>query len=279
MNANPPSGRARLVLAIVVSLTLHGLAGYAWLAARVKSPAAQAGSPSLVDSPDEKELTITMREPLKAKPRVLPPAVQPLPLPPEVVTLPPQGPGAIQPVGASPSAPESSPKPGGPKPLHGELKAGRTIVYVLDRSSSMGIDCLLTRATAALRASLNQLGPDVRFQIVAYNGGTTTFAPQPVAATPEAIEGAGRWLAGLFAEGGSNHRAGFKEAFAAQADLVFLLTDADDLDGPDVQAIARMNRKPARVMAAVFGGVRPVRETPLERLVTLTGGTIQYVRP
>jgi Ca-activated chloride channel family protein len=171
------------------------------------------------------------------------------------------------------------PKTGGPRPLHGQLKAGKTIVYVLDRSASMGIDGVLPRAIASLRASLDQLGPDSRFQIVAYNGGTMTFVPQPVVATPDAIGQAGRWLSGLIAEGGSNHVRGFREALAARPDVVFLLTDADDLEASDVRTIAALNRKPARVLAAVFGGIRPAHETPLERLATLTGGSIQYVGP
>ena len=49
-------------------------------------------------------------------------------------------------------------------------------MYVLDRSSSMGPDGLLRRAANAVRASLAELGPDTRFQIVAYNAGTTVLA-------------------------------------------------------------------------------------------------------
>ena len=129
------------------------------------------------------------------------------------------------------------------------------------------------------RASLAELGPDARFQIVAYNGGTTVLATEPLAATPAAVEHAGRWLAQQAAEGRSDHRAGFREALAVRPDELFLLTDADDLEESDVRAIAAMLRTPVRISAAVFGGIRPASGTPLERLVNRTGGSVQYVGP
>jgi Ca-activated chloride channel family protein len=152
-------------------------------------------------------------------------------------------------------------------------------VYVLDRSSSMGPDGLLRRAANAVRASLAELGPDTRFQIVAYNAGTTVLAPQPLSASDEAKDQADRWLASLSAEGGSNHKAGFRDALAATPDELFLLTDADDLEESDVRAIAALIRTPVRLSAAVFRGHRPAAVTPLERLVGRFNGSVQYVGP
>lgn len=278
-----PSGRGRLVAAILISLAIHGLVGYTWLAAWTRSPAApHPGIRVEVDSPDDTELAINVRQPRVTQRKVeLPPAAPQTsatsaadPGPP----LPPlDGPGAVTQVGDSLPEPESSPKPGGPKRLHDPVEHGKTIVYLLDRSGSMVTDGMLRRAIAALLASMEQLDPDVRFQIVAYNGGTRTFANEPVTPTPENVERAGRWLAALAPEGGSKHVVGFKEAFSHRPDMVLLLTDADDLEGSDVRAINSMNRNRAVVMAAVFGGIRPAHETPLERLVRSTGGAIRFV--
>jgi hypothetical protein len=179
--------------------------------------------------------------------------------------------------GHSPVEPVSSPKSAGPKPLHGGLRAGQTIVYVLDRSASMGVDGLLVRAVAALKASLGQLGPDVRFQIVAYNGGTAVMANEPVSATPGNIQRAIDWMKAVTAEGRSEHRAGFCEALGGRPDILFLLTDADDLDVAEVRAINGMLRTPVVLSAAVFGARPSGSETPLERLVNRTGGSVTYL--
>jgi hypothetical protein len=141
----------------------------------------------------------------------------------------------------------------------------------------MGVDELLVRAVAALKASLDQLGSDVQFQIVAYNGGTAQFATEAVLATAGNIDRAAEWLNALSAEGRSDHRAGFREALGCRPDVLFLITDADDLDWAEVRAINAMLRTPVVLSAAVFGGRRSGSVTPLERLVSRTGGSVMYV--
>jgi hypothetical protein len=276
-----PSGRGRLVAAILISLAIHALVGYAWVTAWSKAPAAPPGINVAIDSPDDSELANNVREPRFTQRKVQPVLTEPGPLPKPITDGPPLTPtpfeGAPSQAGGSLPDNGSLPNSGGPKPLHGELKAGQTIVYLLDSSASMGIDGILPRAMGAVRASLEHLGPDTRFQIVAYNGGVKPFLSEPVAATPGTVDRAGRWLAALLPEGGSKHVAGFREAFASRPDIVYLLTDADGLDEADVRAVASLNRKPAVIMAAVFGGIRPAHETPLERLVRVTGGTIRYL--
>ena len=150
------------------------------------------------------------------------------------------------------------------------------MVYVLDRSASMGPDGSLRRAVQAVKASLEELGTDTRFQIVAYNGGTSVLVAQPVAPSPAARDRAADWLAGLIAEGRSGHRAAFHEALSMRPDEVYLLTDADDLEEADVRAIAELLRTPVRISVAVFGGIRPAASTPLERLAERTGGSVRY---
>lgn len=162
--------------------------------------------------------------------------------------------------------------------MHGKLKAGKSIAYVLDRSSSMGADELLRKAAAAVKASLGQLTPDTRFQVVAYNGGATRLATEPLLATPENVRRAERWLDALTSEGRSDHAAGVREALTGRPDVVFLLTDADDLDEREVRAIRALLRDRVYFVAAVFGSsVRPATETPLERLAAETGGSVRYV--
>ena len=278
---HPP--RARVVVAVVVSLSLHAMLGLGWLAAREQVSAGGSTINTQVDGPDNHETTFVLRDP-PAPPRstskmehsdlpspaVLPPSVS-------VLARPDAGVGAITQTGHSPEESSSLPKNGGAKPLHGNLKSGTTVVYLLDRSSSMGVGGLLNFATAAIGSSLAQLGPDVRFQVVAYNGGTSQLASGSLLAHPENVRRASEWLGGLVAEGGSNHIAGFRDALWFQPDVVFLLTDADDLDVKETRAIRSMLRRPIRLNVAIFGGRRDVSDTPLEGLVHDFGGQVTYV--
>jgi hypothetical protein len=286
MHSTRPHGRGRLAAAIVISLSLHALIGLAWFHSRGEQSGTGVNINVHVDGPEDHGVAFVLRDwpadaELKPSPPVTPPtAIVPPQTVPNVLGPPAEaGPGAVTPVSVSPAQPPDLPKFGGARPLHGRPKAGTTVVYVLDRSASMGPDALLIRAANVLRASLAELGPDTRFQIVAYNGGTMTLAPRPLAATAEAKDRADHWLANLTAEGGSNHRSGFREAMAAKPDQLFLLTDADDLEESDVRAIAALIRTPVRLSAAVFAGHRPAAVTPLERLVGRFDGSVQYVEP
>ena len=282
MHTSRPRGRGRLVAAIVVSLYLHTLAGLGWLYAPPGGAAGGQAPDDTVDGPDDGVTTIVLRDrsPDRPQPVALPQpepvTAVPDPLPRTVVEPPTPGVGAVAPVGGSPAAPSNLPKSLGSRPLHGK-KAGRTVVYVLDRSSSMGPDRLLRRAVDAIRASLEELGPDARFQIVAYNGGTSMPMPRPLAATAAARDRAGDWMASLTAEGRSDHKAALLEALSLRPDEVYLLTDADDLLETDVRFVPPGAR--VRISAAVFGGNRPATGTPLERLAERTGGKVEYVGP
>lgn len=280
MHLSPPPRRGRLVAAVIVSVGVHALIGVAWLTGPNRPTVYTALIDSRAPGPDE-GVTIDVREPRververpAAKPQA---AKAPAELPPSIVR--PRVPvaGDVRPVAGSPAGPEAPAKPAGDRPLHGKLRPGQTIVYLLDRSASMGPDGLLPRAVAALRASLAQLGPDTRFQIVAYNGGTTTFGPTPIPGRTDAVERADRWLGELTAEGRSDHRAGFVDALAVHPDMIVLLTDADDLDESDVRAIRSRLRPGVTLTAIVLGGRRAPRETPLDRLTRATGGEVRHV--
>jgi len=277
-------GRRRVVAALFVSLSLHALIGLCWLHARSIPSAHGTDISTRVDGPED-EVAFTLREPAPrvtaAASKALNPEathsepVTPPPVDPPMATTP--GPGAIVQTAYSPAGDGSLEKSHGGTPLHGRPKSGSSVVYVIDRSSSMG-DGLLRAATAAVGASLGQLGPDTRFAIVAYNGGTSQLSGELLPPSPDNIELAARWLAGLTAEGRSDHRAGFRDALAFRPDTIYLLTDADDLDAIETRAIRSLIRQPVTINAAIFGGRRTKWETPLERLVQQSGGTIKYIR-
>ncbi|MBN9121918.1 MAG: VWA domain-containing protein [Planctomycetes bacterium] len=176
-----------------------------------------------------------------AVPRTLPPELLPLirkPAPavhaPGVPNPPVVDPN-VRPAGASESATDVTPA------IHGALKANQTVVYVVDCSGSMGASGKLDAARAALVSTLKQQPTSVRFQIVAYAGTAVPLLTGNGAALPAneaSVRAAAEQLAKLEARGRSNHLEAVRTALAFRPDVVLLLTDADDLNGPALRAAA-----------------------------------------
>ena len=142
----------------------------------------------------------------------------------------------------------------------------------------MGTGGRLQAATASVNVSLATLGPDERFEIVAYNGGTRQLGREFLPADHDNVYRAGKWLGALEAEGRSDHRAGFRDALGFRPDVVYLLTDADDLDENDTRAIRSLVRDRLVLNVVIIGTSRTRWETPLERLVHELGGTVRYLK-
>jgi hypothetical protein len=142
-------------------------------------------------------------------------------------------------------------------PLHGPFQPGPSIVYVLDRSGSMAQDRKLTHAVALLKASLANLGPQNRFQVVTYDSqaaplrlaGNLILAPASV----KNVADAANLLDGLVAEGSSRHVEGLRTGLEFQPDFLILLTDAGDLSSADLRRIKQWNRKGTSIHVFLLG--------------------------
>ncbi len=145
--------------------------------------------------------------------------------------------------------------------MHGALKPGQTVVYVLDSSGSMGAAGKFDAARAALVATLRAQPATVRFQVIVYDG-----TAQPLLASdgtaPHATEAnvraASAKLATLEPRGKSNHLVAVRAALDFRPDVIVLLTDADDLSAAALKSVA----KPVLVCVGLVtaAGVQPPRE-------------------
>src|SRR5205085_8580754 len=108
----------------------------------------------------------------------------------------------------------------------------------------------LARARREVVASLRRLPPSARFQVVAYNRAAEPLPPGDLLpATPDAIAAAERALEILEAEGSDNHGGALRRALAFAPDVIYFLTDADDLKPADVAAVTRLNKGRAVIHA------------------------------
>jgi hypothetical protein len=137
------------------------------------------------------------------------------------------------------------------RPIHGAMKAGQTVVYVLDCSGSMGEFGKFDAARAALVATLQRQPGEVRFQVIAYNSTARPLVGGGcIAASAENITRAESALAGLKAAGRSNHAEAIRAAAALRPDVILILTDADDLRAANFKPALAAAGKPVVVCVA-----------------------------
>jgi hypothetical protein len=202
------------------------------------------------------EMTLTLDvEPSKPRTVTLPPVVVKPPAPAvlpesvETITLPlpsGSGTGPVQQAGltepATPSAPakERSIVPS-------EI---RSVVFILDRSGSMGLGGRLDAAKGQLSALLRQLPERTRFQVILYNRSAEVLCIAGslglVSSDPDHVRSVEALLVGLDAEGRSNHTDAVKQALRLDPEMIVVLSDVDAVEEDTVRRTA--GRVPIRVV-------------------------------
>jgi hypothetical protein len=156
----------------------------------------------------------------------------------------------------------------------------QSVVFVIDRSASMGEHGAWELAKRELRTSLERLPPETRFQVIAYNrtaeplflDGAATLVP---ATLPNKLR-TGALLDTLPTEGGTDHFKALRRALALRADVVFFLTDAAELRADQVRAVTLLNQGRSAIHAVeLCAGRRTNGPTRLAELARANHGTYQ----
>jgi hypothetical protein len=157
--------------------------------------------------------------------------------------------------------------------------AARRVVYVLDRSVSMGTSGALKRAVREVIASLRQLPVEAHFQVIAYNRvAEPLLSGDWIRAEKSALADAVRRLNDLTPSGATDHVRALNRALLARPDLIFLVTDADDLLDEQVKQITRRNPSKATIHVVELAAGKGVGG-PLARLAESNRGTYRRVSP
>ncbi len=156
-----------------------------------------------------------------------------------------------------------------------------SVVYVLDRSVSMGIDRKLDFARRELIASLRRLPPSVRFQVIDYNDYAETLIVDGqrdlLPAEPAIVAKAIALLQALDAAGTTNHFAALRRGLDLYPDVIFFLTDADDLKPEVISAITQRNRHSVIHTIELTRLRSPRPDGPLAQLARNNHGTYRPV--
>jgi hypothetical protein len=158
----------------------------------------------------------------------------------------------------------------------------RSVVFVIDRSLSMGMSDALPLAKRELLAGLDALPADAHFGVILYNRQAEPLRPEGQAgmllATAANRAAVARLVEGMRAEGGTDHLAALRRALALRPDVVFFVTDADELTAEQVRNLALLNRGRAVIHAVELSNDNAgPEETPLRLLARLSGGTYRQV--
>jgi hypothetical protein len=167
--------------------------------------------------------------------------------------------------------------------LFGRAGVGRSFVFLIDRSKSMGSQGLgaIAAAQRELVRELGHLKPDHRFQIIAYNQGLMMFNRRGmVEASERNRQRADEFLTTVVAAGGTEHEPPLSIALRIKPDVIFVLTDGGDppLSGPEIELLSRENDGHTAIHCVHFGsGPLQEQDNFLRRLAARNGGGYAYI--
>jgi hypothetical protein len=298
-----PSRLARFAAPVILSLALHGLLVLAiWHVPTSKTAPSADADPTLAPTENECLLRLDDSPPLskpvtpRPKPRedsaviqaVFPvrvaPPVAPVPFSPQLLAAPglPAA-GSDAPTDSNGGSGDGAGNGNEPSALQ-VGRSARSVVYVIDRSMSMGFHGALARARREVLASLHRLGPATRFQVIAYNrlaeplrinGGYGLLASDE-----NTIRQAAEAVTALRAAGGTDHGLALRRAIAFHPDLIYFLTDADDVSLENVKAVTNLADHRTIIHTVELNGGRKGRmDGPLHKLAADNGGTYRRLDP
>ncbi|MGD9644847.1 MAG: hypothetical protein AB7U73_03990 [Pirellulales bacterium] len=163
---------------------------------------------------------------------------------------------------------------------------GYKFVYVFDRSGSMGGSgqSSLAAAKVELLASIERLEAHHQFQIIFYNDQPAILdivgRGRLVFGTDQNKALARKFIAGISADGSTDHEDPLLLALRLQPDVIFFLTDADEpsLSTAQLEKIRRLNGEVTSINTIEFGIGPDLRhENFLVKLARENGGQHVYV--
>jgi Ca-activated chloride channel family protein len=163
----------------------------------------------------------------------------------------------------------------------------KDLIFVLDRSGSMGSEKKIEQAKEALRFILGNLNPDDRFAVIAFSDYVEAYQTELETVSSDAVARAIAWSSRLDATGGTDIDEALSVAFPLfeqndRPGFVIFLTDGEATAGeidPVVIAENALAANAADARVFVFGVGYNVNTVLLDQLAEENRGTTTYVLP
>jgi hypothetical protein len=134
---------------------------------------------------------------------------------------------------------------GGSPTFFGVGVPAQSVVFVIDRSISMGLNGGLDAAKREVRASLERLGATTRFQVLFYNREIEVVSSAERDGLLENTEASQRDIIRLVdrtrAKGGTDHLSALRRAISLRPEAIFVIRDAEDLLRDQVRDLTYLN--------------------------------------
>jgi hypothetical protein len=157
-----------------------------------------------------------------------------------------------------------------------------SVVYVIDRSVSMGPSGGLVRAKQEVIASLRRMPDQTLFQIILFNRSVEMIPPGSMTgwltATDENKQKVADFLKSIEPEGGTLPVPALKRALALKPEVIFFLSDGGDWTDRQVQEVTTINRGHTVIhVVNLEGSERDQPRGPLQILATRNRGEYRAV--
>ena len=169
-------------------------------------------------------------------------------------------------------------------PPIGKIKKGKShpkdITFLIDTSGSMSGESI-AQARSGLARCLKNLSPNDRFTLIRFADEFSWFSPEFRTATPEKIEEALEYVAGLTADGGTEMQQALEYAMdipsiSGQLPILIFLTDGDI--GNEESILTLLSQKLGNTRLFTFGIGSAPNEFLLHRMAEVGRGQSRFIR-
>jgi hypothetical protein len=159
---------------------------------------------------------------------------------------------------------------------------GNRVVYVIDRSLSMGLNGTFRHACDQLLTSIEHLPAEARFQVLLYNRHAEPLrvngSADLLAADSETRDHVCLLVRQARSEGATDHLEALKSALRLHPDVIYLATDADDLTQKTIEAVTVYNKGKAVIHTIEVTRLLDAERTSLmKQLAHANGGAYRAV--
>lgn len=163
-----------------------------------------------------------------------------------------------------------------------EVAAARSVVFVIDRSSSMGLNGALGIARRLMSTTLEELPEGMNFQVLAYNqqvvplrvGVSAGLLPANRAVIAEAK----RQVEAITATGKTNHAEGILRALLHRPECLYVITDELKLTWEEVKQITQRNTQRTCIHILEVKGRAGQTDPLVELLVRNNRGSVRKLK-
>jgi len=158
----------------------------------------------------------------------------------------------------------------------------KRIVFVVDASSSMGRGGLWQRAARAVTETIDSLPADTSYQVIVYHSRARALMPaRPgwLGHDADTRRQVSQALHELLPEGKTDHAPALNLALAMRPDVVFFLTDADDLSFELLRQVDAWNHAKAVIHTFELNAPHNRPGSPLQMLAQRHNGEHRAIPP